>query len=219
MSESTKDQSILEFEVDGDSGTLSVANFAQLTTRSEFYEDIADSWDDSPQELFDAMSECQPLAWEVESIYSEVRDEIESALDDAQSNASANQPRITALKKRLANLPEEPEEGAADWLLSLTTDEFESRVTSTIERWFDDEPNWGFEEDYLPSGWSAQGVALNYFRNMDEKLLDLLGVVIVEGDHPGSTYYAAELKTDIAEANALAIKHQLDIRFVSGRYY
>jgi len=217
MSESTKDQSILEFEVDGDSGTLSVANFAQLTTRSEFYEDIADSWDESPQELFDAMSECQPLAWEVESIYSEVRDEIESALDDAQSNASANQPRITALKKRLANLPEEPEEGAADWLLSLTTDEFESRVTPTIERWFDDEPNWGFEEDYLPSGWSAQGVALNYFRSMDEKLLDLLGVVIVEGDHPGSTYYAAELKTDIADANALAVKYQLDIRFVSGR--
>ena len=217
MSESTKDQSIFEFEVDGDSGTLTVANFVQLTTRSEFYEDIADSWGDSPQELFDAMSECQPLVWEVQSIYSEVRDEIESTLDDAQSNASANQPRITALKKRLANLPEEPEEGAADWLLSLTTDEFESRVTSTIERWFDDEPNWGFEEDYLPSGWSAQGVALNYFRSMDEKLLDLLGVVIVEGDHPGSTYYAAELKTDIADANALAVKYQLDIRFVSGR--
>jgi hypothetical protein len=217
MSESTKDQSIFEFEVDGDSGTLSVANFVQLTTRSEFYEDIADSWGDSPQELFDAMSECQPLVWEVQSIYSEVRDEIESTLDDAQSNASANQPRIAALKKRLANLPEEPEDGVADWLLSLTTDEFESRVTSAIERWFDDEPNWGFEEDYLPSGWSAQGVALNYFRSMDEKLLDLLGVVIVEGDHPGSTYYAAELKTDIADANALAVKYQLDIRFVSGR--
>ena len=218
MSESTKDQSIVEFEVDGDSGTLSVANFAQLTTRSEFYEDIADSWEDSPQELFDAMSECQPLAWEVQSIYSEIRDEIESALDDAQSNASAHQLRITALKKRLANLPEEPEEGAADWLLSLTTDEFESRVTPTIERWFDDEPNWGFEEDYLPSGWSAQGVAFNYFSNLDSSTLDLLGVVIVEGDRPGSTYVAAELKIDITDANALAVTHRLDIRFVSGRY-
>ena len=217
MSDSTKDQSILEFKV-YDGGTIAVANFAQPKTRAEFYESIADRWSDSPQELFDAMSECQPLAWEVQSIYSEARDEIDSTLSDAQRYESTNKPRITALTKRLANLPEEPEDGAADWLLSLTTDEFESRVTPTIERWFDDEPNWGFEEDYLPSGWSAQGVAFNYFSNLDSSTLDLLGVVIVEGDRPGSTYVAAELKIDITDANALAVTHQLDIRFVSGRY-
>ena len=218
MSQSDEDQSILEFEVDEDDGTLAVANFAQLTTRAEFYEDIADRWMASPQELFDAMNECQPLAWEVQWIYSEARDEIESTLRDAEHNESANEFRITALKKRLANLPEEPEEGAADWLLSLTEGEFESRVTPTIQLWFKEEPSGGDETDYLPSGSSAQSAALNYFKNMDGDLLDLLGVVIVEGDHPGSTYFAAELKADIADANAVAVKHQLDIRFVSGRY-
>lgn len=214
MSDMTEDETVLEFEVH-DGGTLIVANFAELTTRAEFYEDVADRWTDSPQDLLDAMSDCQPLAWEVQSIYSEARVEIDSALHDAETNASSSKPRIAALKKRLANLPEEPEEGTADWLLSLTNDEFESRVISTIEKWFDGEPNWSYEDDYLPSGMTAQGAALDYFRNMDGSTLELLGVVIVEGDRPGSTYYAAELVGDIAQANAVAVKHNLDIRFLA----
>ena len=217
MSEMTEDETVLEFEVH-DGGTLIVANFAELTTRAEFYEDVADRWADSPQDLLDAMSDCQPLAWEVQSIYSEVRDEIESALHDAETKASSNKPRIAALKKRLANLPEEPEESAAEWLLSLTNYEFESRVIPAIEKWFDGEPNWSYEDDYLPSGMTAQGAALDYFRNMDGSTLEQLGVVIVEGDRPGSTYYAAELEGDIAHENAVAVKHNLDIRFVLGSY-
>lgn len=213
MSDLTDDETVLEFEVH-DGGTLIVANFAELTTRAEFYEDVADRWMDSPQDLIDAMSDCQPLAWEVQSIYSDAREEIDSALHDVETNASSNKPRIAALKKRLANLPEEPEEGTSDWLLSLTNDEFESRVIPIIGRWFDEEPNWGDEEDYLPSGMTAQGAALSYFRNMDVSILKSLGVVIVEGDRPGSTYYAAELEGDIAHANAVVVKHNLDIRFV-----
>lgn len=213
MSDLTEDETVLEFEVH-DGGTLIVANFTELTTRAEFYEDVADEWSHSPQHLYNAMNECQPLAWAVQSIYLEARDEIESALHSAESNAHANEPRIRALKKRLANLPEEPEEGAEDWLLSLTDDECESRVIPTIERWFDDEPNWTYEDEYLPSGMTAQGAALNYFRNMDGSILDSLGVVIVEGDSPGSTYYAAELRGDVADANIQAIKHSIGIRFV-----
>lgn len=217
MSDVSEDESVLEFEVH-DGGTLIVANFAELTTRAEFYEDVADRWTDSPQDLLDAMSDCQPLAWELQSIYSEARDEIESALHDAKTKASSNKPRIAALKKRLANLPEEPEEGVAEWLLSLTSYEFESRVIPAIEKWFDGEPNWSYEDDYLPRGMTAQGAALDYFRNVDGSTLEQLGVVIVEGDRPGSTYYAAELEGDIAHANAVAVKHNLDIRFVLGSY-
>ena len=213
MSDLSEDETVLEFEVH-DGGTLIVANFAELTTRAEFYEDVADRWTDSPQDLLDAMSDCQPLAWEVQSIYSEARDEIESALHDAETKASSNKPRIAALKKRLANLPEEPEEGAAEWLLSLTNYEFESRVIPAIEKWFDGEPNWSYEDDYLPSGMTAQGAALDYFRNMDGSTLEQLGVVIVEGDRPGSTYYAAELEGDIANANAQAVRLGVGIRFV-----
>jgi hypothetical protein len=43
--------------------------------------------------------------------------------------------------------------------------------------------------------------------------LDALGVVLVDGDHPGSSYYAAELRKDIAAANTAAERLNLSYRF------
>ncbi len=47
------------------------------------------------------------------------------------------------------------------------------------------------------------------------ELLDALGVLIVEGEHPGSSYYAAELRNDIEEANGVAQSLGLPFRFKS----
>ena len=55
---------------------------------------------------------------------------------------------------------------------------------------------------------------MDYFRDMDEESLEQIGVVIVEGDRPGSTYYAAELRGDIREANKAAKRAGLNVRFV-----
>lgn len=213
MKDSAKNQSVLEFEVH-DGGTLTVANFVEPSTRAEYYEDVADRWADSPQDLFDAMSECEPLAWAVQSIYSDLRGDLESVLHDAESRSTTNKLRITALKKRLADLTDESEVGAIDWLLSLTDDEFESLVVPVINRWFKDEPNWSYEDGYLPLGLTAQGAALNFFKDMESELLDAIGVAIVEGDHPGSTYFAAELRMSVIDSNAEAEKRHLGIKFV-----
>jgi hypothetical protein len=51
---------------------------------------------------------------------------------------------------------------------------------------------------------------------MDANSVDLLGVDIVEGEHPGSTYYAAELRGDIDVANRAAEAAGLRVRFVKG---
>jgi hypothetical protein len=59
---------------------------------------------------------------------------------------------------------------------------------------------------YLPSSGTAQGAAFEFFEDMDENLLNGLGVEIVYGDRPGSTYYAAELTGDIGNANQAAKK-------------
>jgi hypothetical protein len=42
-----------------------------------------------------------------------------------------------------------------------------------------------------------------------------LGVDIVEGEHPGSTYYAAELRGNIDEANRAAEAAGIPVRFVA----
>jgi hypothetical protein len=206
---------ITEFEVT-EGGTLRMADYAEAETRAEFYEDVADRWEGSPQTLSDAMDECQPLAWAVNSIYSDFRDEIVADIGAAETDAKHNKQRIDVLKARLKKLPEEPEEGASDWLLGLTTSEFEANVVPQIQEWFSEPPDWNFEDDYLPQAGTAQGAALEFFRSMDANSVDLLGVDIVEGEHPGSTYYAAELRGDIDVTNRAAEAAGLRVRFVKG---
>lgn len=86
-------------------------------------------------------------------------------------------------------------------------------VVPDIKKWFDAKPNWNWEQDHLPLEATAQGAAKAYFENLSIDDLDLLGVEIVEGDHPGSTYYAAELRTDIRKANKAAKDADIPVHF------
>jgi hypothetical protein len=140
----------------------------------------------------------------VNSLYVDFRDVLVAKIEAAQSAAKPNKRRLTALKEKLEELPEEPEEGATAWLLGLSAAQFKKNVVPQIDEWFAEPPNWNFEDDYLHSN-TAQGAALSFFRGMDIEEITLLGVDIVEGEHPGSSYYAAELQVDIDQANRAAV--------------
>ena len=207
---------VTEFEVDS-GGTLSMLGTYQPETRAEFYEDVAGYWSGSPQALADAMDECQPLAWAVHSVYSEFRDELSSDVQEAQKAGTDHKKRLAALQARLRTMPEEPEDGVEAWLLALTTREFEEWVSPEIEKWFESPPDWAFEDDYLPQSGTAQGAAMEFFQSMDIDQRRALGVRIVEGEHPGSTYYAAELRNDIDQANRAAQQAGIPVRFVAAK--
>ncbi len=131
------------------------------------------------------------------------------------SEGSGSKRKLAALKARLEALPEEPEEGAEDWLLGLTGNQFEDRVVPVIETWFGEPPDWNYEDDYLPKSGTAQGAALKFFLDMAGDDLETLGVEVILGEHPGSTYYAAELRGDIEEANRAAEAAGIPVRFVA----
>lgn len=59
------------------------------------------------------------------------------------------------------------------------------------------------------------GAAKVFFDSLDFDTLDALGIKIVEGEYPGSTYYAAELLRDVEEANVAASEMGLPVRFRS----
>lgn len=61
-------------------------------------------------------------------------------------------------------------------------------------------------------GVTAQGAALRFWRDGDFDR-DAFGVIVVEGDCPGSSYYAAELEWTIDDANAAARALGVPIRF------
>lgn len=207
---------VTEFEVDF-GGTLSMLGHYQPETRAEFYEDVAGYWSGSPQALADAMDECQPLAWAVHSVYSEFRDELSSDVQEAQKAGTGHKKRLAALQARLRTMPEEPEDGAEAWLLALTTREFEEWVSPEIEKWFESPPDWAFEDDYLPQSGTAQGAAMEFFQSMDIDQRRALGVRIVEGEHPGSTYYAAELRNEIDQANRAAKQAGIPVQLVAAK--
>lgn len=58
------------------------------------------------------------------------------------------------------------------------------------------------------------GRALTFFEGLDDELLRALGVVFIEGEHPGSSYFAAELRSGVESANATAVRLALPFRFV-----
>jgi hypothetical protein len=205
--------SIKWFEVDT-SGIVGEADFEESITRAEVYSDVAESWRPSPQALIDATEECYPLLSAVESAYHAMYSSMQRELDSLAGNDKSTKAQKKALSERLAALPEEPEEGAVDWVLSLTQAEFERDVVPVIESWFEEQPDPSQEEFSLGS-LTAEGKAYDYFSSRD-RVVAALHLVLIEGDHPGSDVCYVKMKISVAEANRIAADSGLPVRFREG---
>lgn len=78
-------------------------------------------------------------------------------------------------------------------------------------------PTWDIEDDHLPAEDTARGAALVYFAHLGSEALDRLGVVLIEGDCPRSTYFAAELHADMVVASRAAERPGIPVRFEAGK--
>ena len=97
------------------------------------------------------------------------------------------------------------------WLIAAD-DATIDRLIDKVNDWINSTPN---ELDYERAnlmGYTGRGNALRYFRD-DFEYCDDFDIVVVEGDCPGSSYFAAELRMDLDEANALAQELDIPIRF------
>jgi hypothetical protein len=196
-----------------DSGVILDGQFTPRKSRHEFYTTLPSDWADSPKDLAFAASECQPLAWCINEIYTEAREDYAEELDRLEPTTWAEKQRAAAIRERLEAMPEEPEDNADKWLEGLDADEFAARVVPAVEKWLDEKPDMRYEDDYVDEDSSAQGSALVYFLSFDYEELDALGIGIVEGDRPGSNNSYAELEGDIDQANKAAAKLGLRIWF------
>lgn len=69
------------------------------------------------------------------------------------------------------------------------------------------------DDGHLPRNGTAQGAALELLQNRDCDALNAVGVTIVEGEHPRSTYYAADLMCDSNFANKAAAAAGIKVLF------
>lgn len=174
------------FEV-SESGALSFANFEAPLTRREAYE-------------FGGVVAID--SGEIESL-EPIRSFVTHYYVDLLENAGTDYIEACGLA----------EQGWADWVDAADAS-VRADLKAAIDAWLDDAPDWNFEWDYLYKTADAQGAAYDYLQGVDQDTLDHLSIVIVEGEFPGSTYYAAELHIEPEEANAISERLGLGLRFV-----
>jgi hypothetical protein len=87
-------------------------------------------------------------------------------------------------------------------------------VIAELDAWLREEPDWGWEDDYLPDRATGQGAAFEYFNEAGFEVRKALKIRVIEGDRPGSNYIAAELHMPFEEANVIAEEKGWTIRFV-----
>lgn len=199
-----------EFTVLKDSNTLAVSGMEPiyldifLESNAEEYglknEDFS-----SAEHILTASAGCSPLRNLLENAYLDHRETLQNEADSLQcSQAESKLSEHIELDANLKKLPPQYEKELANWITQLDEKQFEN-LQAEVTEWSRRQP-----ENDKPDG---QAAALNYFRDLDSEICELLGVSIIEGDHPGSSYFAAELDNSIEEANRIAIKHGIPIRF------
>jgi hypothetical protein len=196
-------------------GTLSVADYPDPKTRSDAY-DLSADWNTSPTAVALAVDSCIPLSWFAADLHREALDQKLDSLHDrfypAIGCPGAVQIILSNFRKSWGD--SDCPFVVQEWLENLNQNEFDS-VVLEITKWLAAEPNWISEYEYFGDMADGQSAALNFFRDVDLESLSGIKIDIVEGEHPGSTYYAAELMMDTAEANAIALREDVPLRFRS----
>lgn len=98
------------------------------------------------------------------------------------------------------------DEGVVAWLQSAPLDE----LNSVIDTWLAADLPCCYE---MPLQTGPMGEAYGFFLRQDASILESIGIVVVEGEHPGSSYFAAELRLPVVEANIAAEALDIPIRF------
>lgn len=88
-------------------------------------------------------------------------------------------------------------DGVQPWINTLSLE----RINHEVERWLNSPLPTNYE---VPPHMGPMCEAYSYFQQLEDATLEALGIVIVEGEHPGSSYYAAELTIPMEEANKSA---------------
>jgi len=193
------------FEVN-DHGTILESDNDEPEINSDVYQSISVAYLTTPQNVVDEVDQYGELQSHFVYLASNELAQVESDLDDEGLTKSQRK----ALLKLRAALQDE-DEGWRDWVL-LAGKKGVPRFRDAIEEWLGEPVNW-MATDFWPQGWSGQGRALSFFRDLDFPTTEALCVQIIEGEHPGSSYYAAELRFEITDANATAAELGLPFRF------
>ncbi len=175
-------------------------------------------------DLIREVDRCDELRDYFDTLYEawvdDVANEIDERIDDLQAqleDESLDPARIQELERQLEaarteiNSVTDVSRDWKHWVRSKGEHGLQL-FKQSIDAWLQRPVNWRRMEQW-DEQWSGQGRALAFFQHMDSCLVTAIGVAIVEGEHPGSTYFAAELRKTVVDANRAAADLRLPFRF------
>lgn len=198
---------VVIFEV-GEYGTLTVHGQAEPQRNRDVFTGIDPDRLTSAEDLIDAIESVTPLLAKIETLAQDTIDDLE-----AESCCEQNEPSdCEAMQDQLHRIGSLPGEQWQAWLRSLDKAGLKDARQFVVD-WLgmDVDPE---DVASFPAGSSPQSSALLYFEQLDSETLDALGVTLIYGDHPGSSYFAAELRVDVDSANRIAVDWGIEARFV-----
>lgn len=137
--------------------------------------------------------------------------DINELLNFADSS-SLNYRLQSIYERTLVAAPKDPDQG---WFTWLKESPYKAKplIYAELEKYLAETPDYSEEYEWLSDSANAQGLAYRFFQKEDWDLVDKLGIVIVEGECPGSSYFAAELRIPVVEANQRAKDLNVGYRF------
>ena len=192
-------------------GVIIVPDIPEPKTRSDVFERVDTRDVHTRQELIELIESCPPLEQhflDLSLAYLRVHAQPSSFVDNLVAQRGR---RSDAQQLILRALRRNPDGGWRQWI-EYSGDAALEVFLQQVRDWLDEKIDWN-ESDYFDAIWNGQAAALAYFEDLPNAILKALGVRIVDGDMPGSSYRAAELRKGLDEANQMAELLELDLRF------
>lgn len=166
----------------------------------------------TPDDLINEVVACQPLISHFQDLANEEVSTLQTELDD---EPAPNAQRRRHILRVIEAIEGDPDDGWQTWI-DLEGKAGVSRFKNEIDEWLSEPADYS-QSEWFPLDHGSQGQAKRFFELLDDATAQALGVVIIEGEHPGSSYYAAELRQGVEPANEVAQALGLPFRFRGDR--
>lgn len=194
-------------------GVIIVPGIPEPQIRSDVFERVDMRDVHTCKELIVLIEYCQPLERHFQRLSLAYLEEHAQPSSFANNLVEPRGPRSGAQQLILRALRRNPDGGWRQWI-EFSGDAALEEFLQRVRDWLDEEIVWS-ESDHFDANWNGQAAALAYFEDLPNAILNALGVRIVDGDVPGSSYLAAELRKGLDEANQVAKLLELDFRFTT----
>jgi len=198
------------FEVN-DQGTLVDSDVSEPQSWSDIFDSISTWQFQNSKHVINEVKACMPLAAFPNQELENELCSLEEDLNDEKYHSSSERMSLEEKIKTLKKYQDEYEDPWMDWV-ELEGAEGVSKFKALIDKWLNEPIDWG-QSEWFPLRSGSQGRAFGFFQDQPHELLNALGIVLIEGEHPGSTYYAAELRESLDHANESAKQLKLPFRF------